>query len=376
VAIKYRMGEGIKMPMNIWAVALTFLLCLDWGSAFAFEAETLQQIDTEIEHAIADGKLPGGVLWLEAHGSRYIKSYGQRALEPEKEPITEDTIYDAASLTKIMATAPAIAILIERGTVKLDEPAHTYIPEFTGEKKELITIRQLLTHTSGLRPDLSLNDAWAGYEKGIELACAEKLAHPSGTEFVYSDINFIVLGEVVHRVSGMALNEFCAKEIYQPLKMTDTCFLPPAEKLSRIAPTQRTGTTILRRTVHDPTSRRMGGVAGHAGVFTTASDLARYARMMLNGGELDGVRILKPDTVKLMTSVQSPEGIEDKRGIGWDIHSGYSRPRGHFSNSSYGHTGFTGTCIWIDPEAQAFWILLSNRVHPDGKGNILPLQGK
>ena len=261
--------------------------------------------------------------------------------------------------------------MIERGQVKLDAPVHAYIPEFTSDGKEAITIRQLLTHTSGLRPDIDTKTKWHGQETAIQMACREKLQSPPGTALRYSDINFFLLGEVVQRVSGRKLEEFVAREIYQPLKMVDTGYLPPASKLSRIAPTEMTDGVMLRGTVHDPTARFMGGVAGHAGVFTTAADLARYARMMLNEGTLDGVRIFKPETVKLMTSVQTPPAVSSRRGLGWDIDSDYSRPRGKiFPLGSYGHTGFTGTCLWIDPFSKTFWIFLSNRVHPDGKGSV------
>jgi uncharacterized protein YbbC (DUF1343 family)/CubicO group peptidase (beta-lactamase class C family) len=344
-------------------------------AAEPFDRAQLAKMDAEINQAIAEGKLPGGVLWLEHQGHRYLKAYGDRSLAPESEAMTKDTIFDAASLTKVLATTPAVMLLLERGKVKLDEPAQTYIPEFKDGGKEAITLRQLLTHTSGLRPGLGAAPPWRGYEKGIQLACAEKTTNTPGTTFRYSDINFIVLGEVVRRASGTNLNDFVAAEIFQPLKMADTGYLPPPAKLARIAPTERVDGEVLRGKVHDPTSRRMGGVAGHAGVFTTAADMARFARMMLNGGELDGARLFKAETVKLMTSVQTPEEVPSRRGLGWDIDSGYSRPRGEiFPLGSYGHTGFTGTSIWIDPFSETFWIFLSNRVHPDGKGNILPLQ--
>ncbi len=334
-------------------------------------------MDAAINATIAAGKTPGAVLWLERNGVAYHKAYGRRSIVPSYEPMTEDTIFDAASLTKVLATTPAVMALIERRRIALDAPVQTYIPEFAGNGKEAITIRQLLTHTSGLRPDIDTRPRWSGYATAIERACAEKPMNPPGVVFRYSDINFFVLGEVVRRVSGERLNEFVAREIYRPLKMLDTRFLPPVALSARVAPTEMTDGQMLRGTVHDPTARYMGGVAGHAGLFTTAADLARYARMLLNGGELDGVRVLRAETVKLMTSVQSPDAVPARRGLGWDIDSGYSRPRGKiFPLGSYGHTGFTGTSLWIDPFSRTFWILLSNRVHPDGKGNVLPLEGE
>ena len=375
-------------------------------------------MDAAIEAAIADHQCPGAVLWLERNGFAYHKAYGKRAVAPAEESMTEDTLFDAASLTKVVACTPAVMRLVERGQVALEERVQTYLPEFKGDGKETITIRQLLTHTSGLRPDISTRPPWSGYDTAIRMACAEKLVTPPGTAFRYSDINFFLLGEVVRRVSGMKLNEFVEREIYRPLKMLDTGFRPfttsnaneaampenerknpaprtlPAEgsklrdaalasgmatdppaPVTRIAPTEKIDNRILRGVVHDPTARYMGGVAGHAGLFTTAADLARYARMLLNLGELDGVRVFKPETVRLMTSVQSPETIRARRGLGWDIDSGYSRPRGKiFPLGSYGHTGFTGTSLWIDPFSKTFWILFSNRVHPDGTGSVLSLQ--
>jgi len=382
-----------------------------------FHPDKLVEMDAAVNQAVADHQCPGVVLWLERNGVAYHKAYGKRALAPAEEPMTEDTIFDAASLTKVVACTPAVMLLIERGQIELEERVQTYLPEFKGDGKETITLRQLLTHTSGLRPDISTRPSWSGYDTAIHMACAEKLVTPPGTAFRYSDINFFLLGEVVRRVSGMKLNEFVEREVYRPLKMVDTAFRPimtsnvtgmapdssrrnpgagalPAggvntraattagavatdatTPITRIAPTERIDDRILRGVVHDPTARYMGGVAGHAGLFTTAADLARYARMLLNLGELDGVRLFKPETVRLMTRVQTPEHIRARRGLGWDIDSGYSRPRGKiFPLGSYGHTGFTGTALWIDPFSKTFWIFLSNRVHPDSTGSVLSLE--
>lgn len=348
-------------------------------AAGVLDAAKLHKMDVEIQQVIEDGQCPGGVLWVEHGKSKYSKAYGDRALVPEREEMTKDTIFDIASLTKVVAGTPAIMLLIERGQVKLDAPVQTYIPEFKGDDRETVTVRQLLTHTSGLLPDIETRTDWHGRKAAIEKACREKLRSKPGTALVYSDVNLFMVGEIVERVSGSKLEDFVQKEIYQPLKMVDTGFLPPTNKLARIAPTEWASektNLMLRGVVHDPTARHMGGVAGHAGLFTTAADLARYARMMLNDGQLDGVRIFKPETVKLMTSVQTPAGIPYRRGLGWDIDSGFSRPRGTvFPRGSYGHTGWTGTCLWIDPYSKTFFLFLSNRVHPDGTGNVLPLYG-
>lgn len=342
-----------------------------------FHAAKLAEMDAAINTAIADQKCPGGVLWLERNGVTYHKAYGHRALVPVAEPMTEDTIFDAASLTKVIATTPALLLLVERGRVKLDAPAQHYIPEFKGGGKEAITVRQLLTHTSGLRPDLDTRTKWSGQATAIRMACAEQLQAPPGTQFRYSDINFFLLGEIVQRVSGRKLEEFVAEEIYRPLKMVDTGYRPPKSKLARIAPTEVVNGVPYRGVVHDPTARYMGGVAGHAGLFTTAADLARFARMMLNGGELDGARLFQPETVKLMTSVQTPAALEVRRGLGWDIDSPYSGPRGKwFPLGSYGHTGWTGGSLWIDPFSRTFVIFLSNRNHPAEDGNVVPLRAR
>jgi CubicO group peptidase (beta-lactamase class C family) len=345
--------------------------------AGGFHADKLAEMDTAINEAIAAHKCPGGVLWLEHEGVVYKKAYGKRALVPIDEPMTEDTIFDAASLTKVTATTPGMMLLIERGQVKLDEFVHVYIPEFTGEGREAITVRELMTHTSGLREDVETKTDWHGQAEAIKKACAEKPQSAPGTVFKYSDINFFLLGEIVQRVSKTPLEVFVKREIYTPLKMTDTGYLPAQDKLPRVAPTEVVDGKPWRGTVHDPTARHMGGVAGHAGLFTTASDLARYARMLLNQGELDGVRIFKPETVKLMTSVQSPPALSAKRGLGWDIDTAFSGPRGeHFPVGSYGHTGWTGGSLWIDPSSKTFVIFLSNRNHPTEAGSVISLRRK
>jgi len=372
-------------PSFISFLALISVLILDtFGAAplspavrATFYPEKLAEMDDAINQAIADKKCPGGVLWVEHHGVAYHKAYGNRALVPRVEPMTENTIFDAASLTKVVACTPAMMLLVERGQVKLDDPVQKYIPEFTGDGKEAITVRQLMLHISGLPGDVETKTDWHGQQAAIQKACEIKLASPPGTRFRYSDINFFLLGEIVQRVTHQPLEVFLQREVYGPLKMRDTGYLPPRSKLSRIAPTEVVNGKPYRGVVHDPTARHMGGVAGHAGLFFTASDLARYARMLLNGGTLDGVRIFKPETVRLMTTVQSPDSIPARRGLGWDIDSGYSGPRGKiFPVGSYGHTGWTGTSLWIDPASQTFVIFLSNRNHPTEDGNVGPLRAR
>jgi CubicO group peptidase (beta-lactamase class C family) len=343
-------------------------------AAKTFSPEKLAAMDQAITNTIASNNTPGAVLWFEHNRQVYAKVYGNRAVVPAVEAATADTIYDAASVTKVMATTPAMLLLIERGKVDLDQPVMTYLPEFKDSGREKITVRLLLTHHSGLPAGLSRRD-FNGYTGAIEQAVTERPTVTPGTSFRYSDANFILLGELVRRVSGRSLADFTQTEIYTPLGMKDTRYLPPDEWRPRIAPTERVGGTVLRGVVHDPTARRMGGVAGHAGLFTTAADTARFCRMMLNGGELNGKRIFKPETVKLMTTVQSPPGSNARRGLGWDIDSPYAGPRGKvFPIGSYGHTGWTGPSIWIDPFSKTFLIVMCNRNHPTGDGNVLKLR--
>ncbi len=381
---RWRSGPGFRclrqIPLILRAKpSIVFLLIVCCGtprvSGGTFHAGKLAAMDAAIAQAIAARQCPGGVLWVEHNGVAYHKAYGHRAMVPAPEPMTEDTIFDAASLTKVTAGTPAVLLLVERGLVKLDAPVQTYIPEFKGDGKEAITVRQLLTHTSGLRPDIETSSDWQGQGVAVEKACAEKLQSVPGSAFKYSDINFFLLGEIVQRVSRTPLEVFVQREFYGPLKMADTGFLPSKDKVPRIAPTEVVNGTPWRGVVHDPTARHMGGVAGHAGLFTTASDLAQYARMLLNLGELDGVRIFKPETVRLMTGVQTPPKISARRGFGWDIDSSFSGPRGEvFPVGSYGHTGWTGTSIWIDPFSKTFVIFLSNRNHPTEKGSVSSLR--
>jgi len=222
------------------------------GAEASFRAQKLAEMDEAINQAIADKKCPGGVLWVEHSGVAYHRAYGHRALAPSVEPMTEDTIFDAASLTKVIACAPAAMLLIERGKLKLDDLVQSYIPEFTGEGKEAITVRQLMTHTSGLPPDIETKSDWRGQAAAVEKACQEKLQDPPGLVFRYSDINYFLLGEIVQRVGGVPLEQFVAREIYQPLKIPDTGFLPPASKLGRIAPTEVVEGKAYRGVVHDP----------------------------------------------------------------------------------------------------------------------------
>lgn len=348
------------------------------------------EIDSAIGAAIAERKLPGAVFRLERNGASYEQAYGKLSYEPGAADVTARTVFDAASLTKVLATAPAVLLLAEDGKIELDARLVQYFPECANGGKQDITVRQLLTHSSGLPAGLPATPSWHGDAAAHALACSLPVTDPAGSTFRYSDVNYVLLGQLVQKVSGMPLNEFARQRIFQPLGMRDTGYLPLARvNAGLIAPTQKSPADaarkalhgdlaagqILQGVVHDPTARRMDGVAGSAGVFTTAADVARFARMLLGGGELDGVRVLGKDSVRLLTTVQSPAGIDALRGMGMDINSPYAaRPRGSvFPVGSYGHTGFTGCILWIDPHSRTFYVFLSNRVYPDDKSNVLPL---
>lgn len=366
------------MLPRLSAVAIAALCLLPGASAElpagSLAPDRLAAMDAAIDEAIATRKMPGAVLHVEHAGAVHRYASGRLTYEAGAPAMGEDTIFDAASLTKVVATTTAIMQLVERGQLELDAPVARYLPAFAQHGKGSITIRQLLTHRSGLRPDLDTKPAWSGYDTGVDLAAAEKLRREPGAAFVYSDIGFIVLGELVRVVGGRPLEVHAAEDIFAPLRMRESGFRPAADRRERIAPTEVIDGTALRGVVHDPTTRMMGGVAGHAGLFTTAADLARFCRMILNGGELDGVRVLRPETVAEMTRAQG-DG-PDRRGLGWDIDSRFSAPRGRWFpvGRSFGHTGYTGTSLWIDPGSRTFWILLTNRVHPDDKANLSPLR--
>jgi uncharacterized protein YbbC (DUF1343 family)/CubicO group peptidase (beta-lactamase class C family) len=348
------------------------------GAAVPTRAVALPTVDAVIEQAIQEKQVPGAVLIIGHDGAViYRKAYGERALEPRREPMTLDTVFDLASLTKVIATTTAVMQLVEQGKVRLNDPVAKYLPEFAQNGKEDITVRQLLTHFSGLEPDLNLKIPWEGKETAYGMAFAETPQQAPGSGFLYSDINFITLGALVERVSGETLEEYTERHIFVPLKMTRTRYAPPTDLragwIEKIAPTQYDENEhMLWGVVHDPTARRMGGVAGHAGLFSTGDDLAKFAQALLNGG--DG--ILSALTVEKMTRPEQPPSAPVLRGFGWDIDSPLSSNRGDLLPvGSYGHTGWTGTSMWIDPTTKTYIILLTNAVHPRG-GNAIALRSK
>ncbi|MDH4241191.1 MAG: beta-lactamase family protein [Phycisphaerae bacterium] len=338
--------------------------------------EQLAPVSGIVERTIRDGKILGAVVLI---GNRekviYRRAFGYRSLNPEKILMTADTIFDLASLTKVVATTTAVMQLVETGKLRLDDPVARYWPAFKAHRKGYITVRELLTHYSGLRPDLNLKPGWSGYKTAMKKIVAERPLYPPGKVYVYSDINFDILGELVRRVSGKALDEYCSMCIFNPLGIKDTRFKPPADMHERIAPTQYHKRKMLCGYVHDPTCYNMGGVSGHAGLFSTADDLSIFAQMLLNKGSMKEVKILKPQTVEQMIMPQSPLNKPKLRGLGWDIEAPLSSNRDElFPVGSYGHLGYTGTSIWIDPVTETYIIVLTNRVYPDGKGDVTELR--
>lgn len=377
--------------------------------AVGMSSAKLNQIEALVNKDIADKKLPGAVILIGRKGKIvYRKAFGNRSLVPTVEKMTTDTIFDLASLTKVVATSTSVMVLLERGQIRLNDNIGKFIPEIEDKDVKSITIQQLLTHVSGFAPDFDLREKWLGRGGMLNALYKEKLRTQPGIKFVYSDINFIVLAEIVQRVSNRDIAAFADENVFAPLKMDTTGYgrVEPASvvqssgnsanavSLSRIAPTENIkgqqnylgskfegtdaqGSRILRGQVHDPTAFRMNGMAGHAGLFSTADDLARYCQMILNGGILEGTRILSPVTIALMTKPNVVSEIGDARGLGLDINSSFSSNRGEFFPlGSFGHTGFTGTSIWIDPISETFVVFLSNRVHPDGKGDVTPLRAR
>jgi uncharacterized protein YbbC (DUF1343 family) len=343
-------------------------------AAAGFDPARLAAIDGLVEEMLAAEKMPGCVVCIgRREGIALLKAYGRRAVRPADEPMTTDTVFDLASLTKPVATATAIMRLVEDGKLRLSDPIATHIPEFSANGKEKLTVHDLLTHQSGLIADNPIDDYADGPVTAFERIWNLTPLHPAATKFIYSDVNFIVLGQLVERLSGESVATFAKRHTFEPLGMAETGYQPAEPLRARTAPTEERDGHWMRGDVHDPRCWKLGGVAGHAGLFGTATDLARYATMMLGGGSLDGVRVLAPETVAVMTrGWPIPGGGE--RGLGWDKRSPLSSNRGDLlTESAFGHGGFTGTALWIDPALDLYVIFLSNRVHPEGKGLVNPL---
>lgn len=451
---------------------------LEYGApeTVGMSSERLALLDGVVRDAIDARETSGAVVLIARRGKIvYERAFGYRAVVPEKEAMTTDTIFDLASLTKCVATASAVMKLVEDGKLRLGDPVKKFIPDWTASKeekayqtelgkvrrwiragvlqvapemqvsqhlettqskrlvtgrenprevwerlvrkgvlklpqraleeqltlavpdREAVTLRHLLTHTSGLDP---YDNYYLKFPQGnarqqiIQDIARRPLLAPAGEAFVYSDLGYITLGEIVERVSGTDLNTFCRKTLYEPLGMHDTMFNPPKSLLPRIAPTewrvrpepqakqQKSGEApqpqkyMIRGEVHDGNAFVQNGISGHAGLFSTAHDLAIFAQMMLNGGQYGNVRIFSPLTVRAMISDQARLKDGTKRGYGWDIASGYSSQRGDIFTTGFGHTGWTGTSLWAVPEEELIIIVLTSRCHPDGTGDVGPLRAK
>jgi len=359
----------MKHRFAILRIVLLALLAVPCCGELLAQNASFAGVDDIMNAAIAQGTIPGGVVLVGHDGQVvYRKAYGMRSLEPDKEAMTVDTIFDLASITKCVATATAVMQLMQQGKVRLNDTVATYLPEFAKNGKKDITVRLLLTHFSGLTEDLDLRTAWAGRDVAYQMTMDQSPVFPPGSRFSYSDINYAALGFLVEKVSGMSLDEYASRNIFAPLGMKETRFLPPAEWRARIAPTEYDENhQMLRGTVHDPTARRMGGVAGHAGLFSTADDLAKFAQEMLTGSH-----VLSRLSIEKMSAPQQPPTAASLRGIGWDIDSPFATNRGEFYPvGSFGHTGFTGTSIWIDPVTNSYVIILANAVHPHGHNTAI-----
>ena len=363
---------------HIWPALILVLLnmSLTHADSANLNAEKLNSIDSIVRDEIQSGRIPGAVV-LVGRGDQvsYFKAFGDRAKSPSIEHMTTDTIFDMASLTKPMATATAIMILVEEGKIKLSDPIRKFLPDWDNHGKGSITIDQLLRHRSGLIPDNDIKDFANGPEKAWQNMANLDLVGPPGELFRYSDVGFMALGKIIENVSKQSLDEFTRKRIFEPLGMQDSGYAPagkplPEKQKARTAPTALVDGEMARGQVHDPRSRALNGIAGHAGLFSSAVDVSTYAQMLLNGGTgPNGKSILSPLTVRLMIDAgDSPTG--ERRALGWDVRTSYSHPRGalmgHFS---FGHTGFTGTSLWIDPETRLYVVILSSRLHSSGKGD-------
>lgn len=330
-----------------------------------------------VEQAIERAEIPGAVLLAGRGDEVHLEvALGSRAIEPRVEAMTLDTLFDLASLTKPMATAGAVMWLCDRGRLDIADTASTHLPEFRGSDKESITVEQLLRHTSGLIADNALADYGEGPARAWERICELELLSVPGEEFRYTDVGFLVLQKLVERIDGRSLDRLCEEEIFGPLGMNDTGFLPERAVLPRCAPTERRGESWMRGEVHDPRAHALGGVAGHAGLFGSARDVGRFCQALLAGGSLGQARVWSSATVEAWVRPKWLHDGRSGRGLGLDVDSGYSSVRGDRfpAAGGFGHTGFTGTAFWADRASRAWFVLLTHRVHPDGEGRILALR--
>ncbi len=357
-------------------VSALFAFGIHCGSAAAQDrGDAFDEIPGLVAQAIGKGDLPGAVVcFADSRGVRYLQSFGDRQVLPESIAMTADTVFDLASITKPVSTATSVAMLCQQGVVDVDDVVVKYLPEFAGHDKELITVRQCLLHTSGLTPDNALSDYNDGSKIAWERICGLKLRSPPGEKFAYSDVGFIVLGKLVERVGGKPLDVFAKENVFIPFGMNETTYNPGQELRVRAAPTEKQGDDWVCGRVHDPRAARLDGVAGHAGLFSTAADLVRYGQEML-AAAAGKSEVMTKQTFDRMTSPNVvPRGT---RTLGFDHRSPYSSNRGDsLSDGAFGHGGFTGTVLWIDPQKDLIFVFLSSRLHPDGKGSVNALAGK
>jgi len=325
----------------------------------------LERLDRLVESQVGSGCYPGAVVVVARNGLvAHRRAYGYRSLYPEREEMTLDTLFDAASLTKVAATLPVVLRLAEEGALGLDDRLSLYYPAFTGGWKDRVTLRHLLTHTSGLPAHRHLYSLLPGPEAVEGYIASLDLEYEPGTRVVYSDLGFILLGKIAERLLGMPLDEAARRLVFEPLGMTDTMYRPGEAERARAAATEYVpGTGFLRGVVHDENARFMGGVSGHAGLFTTADDLAVYGEAWLEGGSLGGARILGGATVAEAVRPQT-EGLGERRGLGWQLRGPGASCGDFLSMQAFGHTGFTGTSLWVDPVYRLVVVFLTNRVHP------------
>jgi CubicO group peptidase (beta-lactamase class C family) len=368
-----------RFRLHTFDCILASLLCLAPGCQWSrLRDARLAGIDSVVDEEIQAGHLPGAVV-LVGRGDKvlYCKAFGLEVAEPFQEAMQEDTIFDIASLTKPIATATAVMILVDRGRIDVNDLVSKYLPAFACNGKEQARIKHLLTHTSGLPAYMDANDLRSRYgescpDQVIEAICESKAQSPPGDEFRYSCLGYITLARIVKIVTGEGIDEFSRVNIFQPLDMKYTRFNPPASWRERIAATEIVGGALLRGTVHDPLGRLMDGVSGNAGLFSAAFDLSIYCRMLLNNGVWKGKRILSPAAVAMLTGAQS-----HSRAYGFDVSSSYAWIKGLYaSQNAFCHSGYTGTSLVCDPNAGTYLILLTNSVHPHDKGTSRPIRQK
>jgi CubicO group peptidase (beta-lactamase class C family) len=319
-------------------------------------------IDAAIARGIEGGVFPGAVVVV-GTGERilHVRGYGHFTWSADAAvPHPDSTLYDLASLTKVVATTPAAMVLVEDGMLDLDRAVQHYLPEFTGEGKDRVTVRHLLEHRTGLRAFLPLNERASTAEEARELVLAEPLRYEPAGRVIYSDLNAMLLGWIVERVSGQRLDEFAAERVFGPAAMAETRFEPPRSMWGRVAPVGLWRGYVIAGQLHDQNAVRLGGVSGHAGLYSTGADMGRYAQMLLSGGRApSGFQVVQPETVREFTR----RGAGD-RALGWEVRDTTTQENtgALLSAAAYGHGGFTGTSIWIDPELDLFVVVLTNRV--------------